>query len=55
MLSYLLARWRRHTRPDDGYSTETVAVTATLVALGLGALALIGPEVLEWAGSISLG
>ena len=40
---------------DDGYSTEAVAVTATLVVLALGALALISETVLDWAGSITLG
>ena len=40
---------------DDGYSTEAVAVTATLVVLALGALTLISETVLDWAGSITLG
>ncbi|WP_190394123.1 hypothetical protein [Nocardiopsis quinghaiensis] len=40
---------------DDGYSTEAVAVIATLVILAVGALALISDAVLGWAESISLG
>lgn len=40
---------------DEGYSTEAVAVIATLVILALGALALISDTVLGWAESISLG
>lgn len=46
-------RSRRHS--DDGYSTEAVAVIATLVILAVGALALISEAVMGWAGSISLG
>ncbi|GAA0447876.1 hypothetical protein Aca07nite_73490 [Actinoplanes capillaceus] len=30
---------------DGGYSTESVAVTAALVALALAAIALLGPKV----------
>lgn len=55
VLTFLLGTFRRRTRADDGYSTETVAVIATLVILALGALALISNTVLEWAESISLG
>ncbi|GAA1370218.1 hypothetical protein [Catellatospora chokoriensis] len=31
--------------PDDGYSTETILVTALLVALALGAVAIIAAKV----------
>lgn len=44
---------RRH--GDGGYSSETIAVTALLVILAMGAVALISDAVLEWAGSIDLG
>lgn len=30
---------------DGGYSTESVAVTAALVALALAAIAILGPKV----------
>ena len=55
MLTFLLRQSRRRASTDEGYSTEAVAVTATLVILALGALALISETVLEWAGSITLG
>jgi hypothetical protein len=41
--------------PDSGYSTETVVVTALLVALALGAVAIITAKVLAKANSINLG
>jgi len=57
MLSFLhrSKRSRRHLSSDEGYSTEAVAVIATLVILALGALALISETVLGWAESITLG
>ncbi|GAB3726782.1 hypothetical protein [Nocardiopsis nanhaiensis] len=51
----LIRQIRRPTSSDEGYSTEAVAVTATLVILALGALALISDTVLDWAESITLG
>ncbi|WP_197285652.1 hypothetical protein [Nocardiopsis sp. NRRL B-16309] len=55
MLIRLRTLLRTRWGDDSGYSTEAVAVIATLVILALGALALISETVLEWAGSISLG
>jgi hypothetical protein len=40
--------------PDAGYSTETVLVTALLVVLALGVLAVIATKVIAKANSISL-
>ncbi|MEE2038106.1 hypothetical protein Q8791_12855 [Nocardiopsis sp. CT-R113] len=40
-------------RRDDGYSTEAVIVTALLVAMAIGAVALISTAVMERAGSIT--
>jgi len=52
----LRRRWQlaRHTG-DAGYSTETVLVTALLVALALTVLAIITAKVLAKAKSIDLG
>ena len=57
MLNFLhhLKQTRRYASSDEGYSTEAVAVIATLVILALGALALISETVLGWAESITLG
>lgn len=55
MLTFLLRPSRRRACADEGYSTEAVAVIATLVILALGALALISNTVLGWAESITLG
>lgn len=38
-------RERARRLPDDGYSTETILVTALLVALALGAVAIIAAKV----------
>jgi hypothetical protein len=42
-------------QPDSGYSTETVVVTALLVALALAAVGIITAKVLAKANSINLG
>ncbi|GIH10058.1 hypothetical protein Rhe02_81250 [Rhizocola hellebori] len=44
-----LCELRQHAqrRPDGGYSTEAIAVTAFLVALALAALAIWGPKLLD--------
>ncbi|WDZ92969.1 hypothetical protein [Nocardiopsis sp. HUAS JQ3] len=39
-------------RRDDGYSTETVIVTALLVIMAGGAIGIITTAVLERAGSV---
>ncbi|WP_019611086.1 hypothetical protein [Nocardiopsis sp. CNS-639] len=40
-------------RRDDGYSTEAVIVTALLVAMAIGAVAIISNAVMERANSIT--
>jgi hypothetical protein len=40
--------------PEAGYSTETVLVTALLVVLALGAIALVAAAVITKAGGIKL-
>ncbi|MFE1397029.1 hypothetical protein KGD83_09085 [Nocardiopsis akebiae] len=55
MFPFLNRPDRPRPHADDGYSTEAVAVIATLVILAVGALALISDAVLGWAGSITLG
>ena len=44
----------RHTR-DAGYTTETVVVTALLVALAIAAIAIIVTKVIAKANSLNLG
>lgn len=44
----------RRTR-DAGYTTETVVVTALLVALAIAAIAIIVTKVLDKANSLNLG
>ncbi|MCP2338912.1 hypothetical protein [Actinomadura rupiterrae] len=53
----LRERWRRlRTGPrDGGYTTETVVVTALLVALAIAAVALIAGKVRAKAGGLDLG
>lgn len=48
-------RARMREEPDAGYSTETVLVTALLVALAIGVIAIIAIKVTELANSITLG
>jgi hypothetical protein len=49
-------RWATLRRePDAGYSTETVLVTALLVAAALVVIAIIVAEVTEKANEIDLG
>jgi hypothetical protein len=40
---------------DAGYTTETVVVTALLVALAIGAIAIIVTKVLSKANGLNLG
>lgn len=54
MLSPVI-RLIRPSRDDGGYSSETIAVTALLVLLAMGAVALLSEAVLDWAGDITLG
>ncbi|MCP2335229.1 hypothetical protein [Actinomadura rupiterrae] len=49
-------RWQQlKQQRDAGYVTETVVVTALLVALAIAAVALIAGKVRAKAGGISLG
>jgi hypothetical protein len=41
--------------PEAGYSTETVVITALLVALAIGAVAVIASKVLATANNINTG
>ena len=41
--------------PEAGYSTETVVITALLVALAIGAVAVIASKVLTTAHNINTG
>jgi hypothetical protein len=51
----LTARWKLlHREPDAGYSTETVLVTALLVAAALAVIAIIIAKVTEKATGITL-
>jgi hypothetical protein len=47
-------RDRARRRPDGGYSTEAIAVTAFLVALALAALAILGPRVMAKIRNVNL-
>lgn len=49
------ARLRQLARDERGYSTETVLVTALLVALAIAVIAIIALKVKDKATSINLG
>ncbi|MDI2127144.1 hypothetical protein [Yinghuangia seranimata] len=49
------ARLRELARDERGYSTETVLVTALLVALAIAVIAIIALKVTNKANSINLG
>ncbi len=50
------AQWLRdNARNDAGYSTETVIITALLVALAIGAIGVITAKVMGKARGINLG
>lgn len=56
MFGALRERWTHsRLRGDGGYSTETVLVTALLVALAIAAVAVITAKVMDKANSINLG
>jgi hypothetical protein len=44
-----------HRTRDAGYTTETVVVTALLIALAIAAVAIIVAKVLDKANGLSLG
>ncbi|MEU5839370.1 hypothetical protein ABZ820_37710 [Streptomyces diacarni] len=50
-----LATLRQKIRRDDGYTTETIVVTALLALLAIGALSVITAKVLGRANGIDLG
>ncbi|MEU7314903.1 hypothetical protein [Streptomyces sp. NPDC007083] len=50
-----LATLRQRVRRDDGYTTETIVVTALMVLLAIGALSVITSKVLSRANGIDLG
>ncbi|ASO21601.1 hypothetical protein FHR81_003245 [Actinoalloteichus hoggarensis] len=53
---HLRDRWRElHRDAEAGYSTETVVVTALLVALAIAVLAVLTVAVMNRATSIDLG
>lgn len=49
------ARVRQQARRDDGYTTETIVVTALLATLALGVVAVIAAKVMGRANGIDLG
>jgi len=49
------SRRRMREEPDAGYSTETVLVTALLVALALVVVAILAAKIIEKANGITLG
>jgi hypothetical protein len=57
--SYLAALWaqlrdRRSRLPDDGYSTEAIAVIATLSVLALTVIGIIAVKIVAKANAIDL-
>ena len=56
LMVMLRTRWQvLRAEPEAGYSTETVIITALLVVLAIGAVAIIAAKVLSKANSISTG
>ena len=56
LLRFLRARWQvLRAEPEAGYSTETVVVTALLVALAIAVLAIIAVKVTSTANNINTG
>ena len=56
LLGLLRARWQvLRAEPEAGYSTETVVVTALLVALAIAVLAIIAVKVTSTANNINTG
>jgi hypothetical protein len=56
LLGLLRARWQMlRAEPEAGYSTETVVVTALLVALAIAVLAIIAVKVTSTANNINTG
>jgi hypothetical protein len=56
LLGLIRARWQMlRAEPEAGYSTETVVVTALLVALAIAVLAIIAVKVTASANNINTG
>jgi hypothetical protein len=54
LLTRLRAEWERLRRDESGYSTETVLVTALLVAIAIAVIGIIAVKVAQKADSINL-
>ena len=54
LIARIRAELERLHHDEGGYSTETVVVTALLIALAIAALALLAAAVLKKAGGITL-
>jgi hypothetical protein len=56
LLALIRGRWQMlRAEPEAGYSTETVVVTALLVALAIAVLAIIAVKVTASANNINTG
>jgi len=56
LIMLLRTRWQvLRAEPEAGYSTETVVITALLVALAIAAVAIIAAKVLARANNINTG
>jgi hypothetical protein len=56
LLALIRTRWQMlRDEPEAGYSTETVVVTALLVALAIAVLAIIAVKVTASANNINTG
>ena len=53
LAALLRARLAASRGNEDGYTTESIIVTALLVAIAIAALAIISNVVMDWASSIS--
>ncbi|WP_026423581.1 hypothetical protein [Actinokineospora inagensis] len=54
LIARIRANWQRLREDENGYSTETVLVTALLVVLALAVLAIIATKVTEKANGITM-
>ncbi|GAA3012737.1 hypothetical protein [Actinokineospora diospyrosa] len=54
LVARIRANWQRLREDENGYSTETVLVTALLVVLALAALAILAAKVTEKANGITM-
>ncbi|RLK61917.1 hypothetical protein [Actinokineospora cianjurensis] len=54
LVARIRANWQRLRKDENGYSTETVLVTALLVVLALAALAILAAKVTEKANGITM-